>query len=182
MGNQFSFGGMTISNNIFFASNVADSFKFIVIKPYGVGHFIHGLSVMGNVFRAINGFIDRVEKVDTTFADLEFTRMRVIAFQGNTFHGVRDEVFNPATLEHTQATAASTWTANTASYLPFQGRARFVESVVLDGDLRNTSNGREYLAPSVNTGQGGDGRQIELGWGKPVKGKVRYLVRMDNPL
>ncbi|WP_458791161.1 glycosyl hydrolase family 28-related protein [Yoonia sp. MH D7] len=32
LGAQFSFGGMTIANNIFFASNVASSFKFIVIK------------------------------------------------------------------------------------------------------------------------------------------------------
>jgi len=182
LGNQFSFGGLTISNNIFFASNVADSFKFIVIKPYGVGHFIHGFSVIGNVFRSINGSIDRVEKVDTTFADLEFSRMRMVTFAGNTFHGVSEEVFNPASLNHTQSTAASTWTADSGPYLPFKGRARVVESVVADGSIRNSSNNVEYIAPSVETGQGTNGRDIKLIWGKAVKGSVRFVVRMDNPL
>ena len=182
LGNQFSFGGLTVSNNIFFASNVADSFKFIVIKPYGVGHFIHGFSVVGNVFRSINGSIDRVEKVDTTFADLEFSRMRMVTFAGNTFHGVSEEVFNPASLNHTQSTAASTWTVASEPYLPFKGRARVVESVVADGSIRNSSNNVEYIAPSVDTGQGSDGRDIKLIWGKAVKGSVRFVVRMDNPL
>ena len=134
LGNQFSFGGMTIGNNIFFASNVSASFKFIVIKPYGPNHFIHGLSVNANVFRSINGYIDRVEKVDTTFADLDYSRMRSVSFAGNTFHGVTDEVFNPAYLNHTQATAASVWTVETEPFLPFRGRARSVESVAIDGD------------------------------------------------
>ena len=170
------------SNNIFFASNVAASFKFLVIKPYGVGHFIHGFSVMGNVFRSINGYIDRVEKVDTTFADLDFSRMRMVNFSGNTFHGVSQEVYNPAFLEHTQGTAASTWTADTEPFLPFKGRARYVDSVCTDGVLQNSSNGSEYIAPSVATGQGTNKRDIKLTWGKSVKGTVRFIVRMDNPL
>ena len=182
LGSQFSFGGMTINNNIFFASNVAASFKFLVIKPYGVGHFIHGFSVMGNVFRSINGYIDRVEKVDTTFADLDFSRMRMVNFSGNTFHGVSQEVYNPAFLEHTQGTAASTWTADTEPFLPFKGRARYVDSVCTDGVLQNSSNGSEYIAPSVATGQGTNKRDIKLTWGKSVKGTVRFIVRMDNPL
>lgn len=182
LGNQFSFGGMTITGNIFFASNVAASFKFIVIKPYGPGHFIHGLGVVGNVFRSINGFIDRVEKIDTTFADLDYSRIRTVNFSGNTFHGVTDEVFNPASIDHNQATAASVWTADTEPYLPFRGRARYVESVAVDGDLRNSSNAVEYIAPSVETGQGTGNRSVKFGWGKAVKGRVRFVVRMDNPI
>ena len=182
LGNQFSFGGMTVTSNIFFASNVAASFKFIVIKPYGPGHFIHGFAVTGNTFRTINGYIDRIEKVDTTFADLEFNRMRTIDFSGNVFHGVTDEVFNPAYLTHTQSTASSTWTLDTEPYLPFRGRARFVDSVVASGTLRNSGNTAVYLAPSVDTGQGSNLREINLGWGTAVKGEVRYIVRMDNLL
>lgn len=182
LGNQFSFGGMTITGNIFFASNVAASFKFIVIKPYGPGHFIHGLGVVGNVFRSINGFIDRVEKIDTTFADLDYSRIRTVTFSGNTFHGVTNEVFNPASIDHDQVTAASVWTADTDPYLPFRGRARYVDSVAVDGDLRNSSNGVEYIAPSVETGQGTGNRAVKFGWGKAVKGRVRYVVRMDNPI
>lgn len=182
VGNQFSFGGLTITGNIFFAIDVAASFKFIVIKPFGVGHFIHGLAVVGNVFRAINGFIDRIEKIDTTIADIDYSRTRTINFSGNTFHGVTNEVFNPASIDHDQATAASVWTADTEPYLPFRGRARYVESVAVDGDLRNASNAVEYIAPSVETGQGTGNRSIKFGWGKPVKGRVRYVVRMDNPI
>ena len=182
LGNQFSFGGMTITCNMFFASNVAASFKYIVIKPYGPGHFIHGFSVTGNTFRTINGFIDGVETVDTTFADLEYSRMRTVDFSANTFHGVTNEVFNPAYLSHTQPTAAATWTLDTVPHLPFQGRARFVDSVVASGVLRNTANAPVYLAPSVETGQGSGNRQVQLGWGTAVKGEVRFIVRMDNPL
>lgn len=182
LGNQFSFGGMTITSNMFFASNVADSFKVIVIKPFGPGHFIHGFSVVGNTFWTVNGYIDGVEKVDTTFADLEFIRMRTVEFSGNAFHGIRNEVFNPATLSHVQSTAASTWTLDTEPYLPFEGRARFVDAVTARGTLRNGSNRPVYLAPFVDASQGADFRNVELGWGTPVKGEVRFTVRMDNPL
>lgn len=182
LGNQFSFGGMTITSNMFFASNVADSFKFIVIKPFGPDHFIHGLSVVGNTFRTINGFIDGVEKIDTTFADLEFSRMRAVVFSGNAFHGVRNEVPNPAVLTHDQDTAAATWTLQTEPFLPFEGRARFVDAVVANGTLRDESNVAVYLAPSVTPSQGADSRDVVLGWGAAVKGEVRYTVRMDNPL
>ena len=182
LGTQFSFGGMNVTNNMFFASNVATSFKFIVIKPYGPGHFIHGFSVTGNTFRVINGYIDRVENVDTTFADLEFSRMRTVDFTANAFHGVTNEVFNPAYLTHTQSTASSTWTLDTEPYLPFEGRARLVDSVVASGTLRNSGNSAIYVTPSVATSQGSNSRQVKLGWGSAVKGAVRYIVRMDNLL
>ena len=182
LGAQFSFGGVTMTGNMFFASNVAASFKFIVIKPFGPGHFIHGLGVTGNTFRTINGFIDGVEKIDTTFADLEFSRMRTVDFSANTFHGVTNEVFNPAYLTHTQSTAASTWTLETAPHLPFEGRARFVDAVIAEGTLRSEDNSAVYLAPSVEGGEGSDKRDVKLGWGAKTKGTVRYTVRMDNPL
>ncbi|HFQ15057.1 MAG TPA: right-handed parallel beta-helix repeat-containing protein, partial [Rhodobacteraceae bacterium] len=41
-GSEYSFGGLTITGNIFTASNVASYFSWIVIKPYGSGHFISG--------------------------------------------------------------------------------------------------------------------------------------------
>ena len=85
-------------------------------------------------------------------------------------------------LTHTQSTASSTWTLDTEPYLPFRGRARFVDSVVASGTLRNSGNTAVYLAPSVDTGQGSNLREINLGWGTAVKGEVRYIVRMDNPL
>jgi hypothetical protein len=85
-------------------------------------------------------------------------------------------------LNYTQATAAAAWTVNTEPYLPFGGRARSVESVVIEGTLRNTSNAAEYLNPSVEPGQGIAKRDVVFGWPKAVKGTIRYIVRMDNPL
>ena len=135
-GVQLSFGGLTLTGNIFTAIDVADWFNFIVVKPYGEGHFIHGLSVVSNVFRIINGSIDRVEHVDTTFADLDYSRMRMVNFSGNTFHAVNEQVFNPAFLTHTQSAASNTWIADTEPYLPFKGRARFVDAVTADGAIK----------------------------------------------
>jgi len=42
---ELSFGGLTIDGNVFMASNCADWFTWIVVKPYGSGHFLHGLHI-----------------------------------------------------------------------------------------------------------------------------------------
>lgn len=182
MGVQLSFGGLTITGNIFTAIDVADWFNFIVVKPYGPGHFIHGLSVVSNVFRTLNGSIDRVEHVDTTFADLDYGRMRMVNFSGNTFHAVNQQVFNPAYLTHTQTTAASTWVADTEPHLPFKGRARFIEQVCADGAIQDGSGSDHFAMPWADNNYGSDKRQVRFVWDKPVSGKLRYQVRMDNPL
>ncbi len=182
LGVQLSFGGLTLTGNIFTAIDVADWFNFIVVKPYGPGHFIHGLSVVSNVFRILNGSIDRVEHVDTTFADLDYGRMRMIDFSGNTFHAIGEQVFNPAFLTHTQSSASATWVADTEPHLPFKGRARFVDSVTADGAIQDGSNNDVFSMPWADNNYGSDQRQVRFVWDRAVKGKVRYQVRMDNPL
>ena len=182
LGVQLSFGGLTMTGNIFTAIDVADWFNFIVVKPYGPGHFIHGLSVVSNVFRIINGSIDRVEHVDTTFADLDYGRMRMIDFSGNTFHAVNEQVFNPAFLTHTQSTASTAWVADTEPRLPFRGRARFVESVTSDGAIETGGGTEIFEAPWVDSAYGVDQRQVRFVFDTAVTGKLRYQVRMDNPL
>ncbi len=182
LGVQLSFGGLTMTGNIFTAIDVADWFNFIVVKPYGPGHFIHGLSLVSNVFRILNGRIDRVEHVDTTFADLDYSRMRMINFSANTFHSIDEEVFNPAYLTHTQSSASSTWVADTEPSLPFMGRARFVDAVVPDGAIQTAGGSDVFEAPWVDSAHGPDQRQVRFVWGTPVKGKMRFQVRMDNPL
>jgi hypothetical protein len=102
---------------------VADWLNFIVIKPYGPGHFINGFAVVGNVFRSLNGRIDRVEHVDTTFADLDYGRIRSFEFSANTFHNVNELVSNPASLSFEQQTEAATWVMQTRNALPFEGYA-----------------------------------------------------------
>ncbi len=179
--NQFSFGGLTVTGNIFIATNVGAGFGFIVIKPFGSGHFVHGFSVVSNAFRVFNGNITRVDKVDTTFSDLDYDRMRVVTFEANSFHGINNPVFNPARLEHTQNTASRNWVADTEPALPFKGQARFVDAAVPSGAITTSSGGQIYEQPWADTNYGGDKRSVRFVWDTPVKGKLRYVVRMDNP-
>lgn len=120
--NQFSFGGLTITGNTFVVSNMVPSFAFIVITPHGPGHFIQGLSITDNVFRTFNGTIDRVDKVDTSFAALDPGRYRNIVVQANAFNGITTPVFNPTFVRHAQTGAAATWTIDPLGTLPFGGR------------------------------------------------------------
>ena len=180
--NEFSFGGLSLTGNIFTANDVATWFNWLVIKPYGPGHFIQGLSVQGNTFKSINGNVDRVETVDTSFADLDYTRSRNVVFEGNTFNGITQPTINPVTLEFAQATNASTWTLNVAEYLPFGGNARTVTSVVTEGDITNSGNQVTYNFPSAipNAGAGKD--LVQLKWPESCRGTVLVTARMDNPV
>ncbi len=180
-GNEFSFGGLTVTGNTFLVSNMTPGFNFLVVKPYGSGHFIQGLSVMGNVFKATNGKINRIEKVDTTFADLNYQRMRNILFQGNTFNNVDAYVANPVDITHTQGTAASRWVLTINTALPFNGWARNVESIIAKTALTNSNGARVMDMPWVETEQGTTRRQIAFNWGAAVKGSVSFRVRVDNP-
>ncbi len=181
MSSQFSFGALTITGNVFTANDVASWFNWIVIKPYGTGHFINGFSVIGNVFRTVNGNISRIDAVDTTFAGLDYSRMRNIVFAGNTFNGIDNETRNPMYVEHTQSTENRTWTAGTAGNLPFRGWARFVESVMPEGRLTSASNATIYEAPYVETEVGSSKQQFRMIFGTGVSGTVLANVRMDNP-
>ena len=182
MESQYSFGGLTISGNFFVSIDVAPWFNWIVIKPFGPGHFIHGLSVMGNVFRTLNGSIDRIESVDTTFADLNFNRMRNITFSGNVFHGINEEVRNPISMTHSQSTVSRTWVVDADQVLPFRGRARTIESVAPVGSLTNASGNAVYEAPWIDPQYGSDGRQFRVIYDSDLSGTIRASVRMDNPL
>lgn len=181
LGNQFSFGGLTITGNVFTTNDVAGWFNFIVIKPYGPGHYINGFSVISNVFRSLNGRIDRVENVDTSFADLDYSRTRRLTFSGNVYHNVNEPAHNPMSLTHNQGSEASTWVMNTKGYLPFDGPAKYVDGVMPDGAVTTSSGTRIYDCPYAEPEQGTGGRSINLRWSRSVKGKVRYQVRMDEP-
>ena len=180
LGNQFSFGGLAITGNIFTTNDVASWFNFIVIKPYGPGHYINGFSVISNVFRSLNGRIDRVDSVDTTFADLDFGRTRKLEFTGNIYHNVNEPAHNPMYLTHLQASEASTWTMDTDTYLPFGGQAKIVESVLPVGAVTNASGARVLELPWAEGEKGSDRRSVQINWSQPVKGTVRYQVRMDE--
>lgn len=176
----FSFSSMDITSNIFLSGEVATSFSYILIKPYGAGHFINGLNVAGNRFRSINGYVDRVERVDTSFADLNFTRMRNIRFTGNSFHGVSKPVTNPYILETEQNSNEQTWVIETGAGLPFEGRSLSVDAVIVRGGVRNAGNALNYDNPFVRAQQGPNADQVHVVWSEPVRGKIAVTTRMDN--
>jgi hypothetical protein len=180
--NEYSFGGATFTSNIFVASNAPSWFSWIVIKPYGVGHFIQGLSVTGNTFNTFSGIVDRIDKIDDSIAPLDRSRARNILFEGNTFNGVTFLTINPVVLEFNQASNAQTWTLNVADYLPFDGFARTVSSVIAKGDILNASNATTFAFPSVATNVGANQDLVQLKWPETCRGKVVVTARCDNPV
>jgi hypothetical protein len=180
--NEYSFGGLTITGNIFTVSDVASWFSWIVVTPYGEDHFIQGLSVQGNTFKSLNGSIDRVEQVDTTFAELNNARMRNIVFSGNSFNGINSTSFNPVCLDFTQSSSSSNWTLDPSAYLPFEGWSRTVSSVVFDGALTDNSGDIISTMPYVTTAYGTDANQVRLSFPQATQGTVQLTVRMDNPI
>ncbi|EEW24591.1 glycosyl hydrolase family 28-related protein [Rhodobacter ferrooxidans] len=180
--NELSFGGLTITGNIFMASGVAPSFRWLVVTPRGPGHFINGLSVTGNTFRCINGSIDRVEKVDTTQASLDFSRFRNVVFSANTFNAVNQLTISPVTIEHAQVTPATTWVVDGAAFLPFEGWARNVQAITAEGSITTVSNVVRYDMPYAQVEQGASKGQVNLKWPADVKGKVQVTLRCDTPV
>ena len=178
---SFSFGGLTITGNIFTVNDVASHFRWIVVTPRGPGHFLHGLSVTDNVFRTLNGNIDRVEKVDETFATLDGGRTRVLDFSANAFHGVSQITVSPLIIQHDQASVADTWAVEAGPFLPFGCRARNVTSLVTEGAITNASNVTQWVMPHVLTERGPDKTQIQVRWPAAVKGRALLTIRCDNP-
>lgn len=178
-GGGFSFGALSITDNVFLSGDVAPWFAYVVIKPFGVGHSITGLNVTGNKFRSINGVIDRAERVDTSFSDLDMTRGKNVLFAGNTFHNVTTPTYNPLRVTHDQNSAASTWSVTTEGRLPFGGRCRSVEAVVATSRLRNASGQTVWATPYVGLEQGSNGDEIDLHWETALTGDVTVTVRMD---
>lgn len=178
---QPPFGGLTMTGNTFLCSHTVANFSWIVIKPYGSGHSLQGLTVMGNVFKSLYSLIDRVERVDTTFADLDATKMRNVRFEGNTFNGVKTPTANPLSISHSQNTAAARWVVATGGALPFDGRSMKVEAVVAEGAIQTAAGARNTDLPSITTGQGSARNQVVLDFSQPVRGTMALRVRMDQP-
>ena len=176
----FSFSAMNIADNIFLSGDVAPWFSYIVIKPHGVGHYLNGVNITGNRFRSINGSIDRAERVDTSFADLDFTRFKHVNVEGNTFHSITKQVANPLRVRHTEGSNAQTWDVTMNGELPFGARARYVDSIVALGKIQNAQNTAVHSVPYVVAEQGANGDEVKLVWDQAVRGKVAVSVRIDT--
>ncbi|TQS73150.1 right-handed parallel beta-helix repeat-containing protein [Rhodobacteraceae bacterium] len=180
-GSEYSFGGLTVTGNTCVALNVAPWFRWFSIKPYGSGHFIQGLNISNNVFKALNGTVDQIEQVDTSFADLDYGRMRNVLIEGNTFNGITKFTASPVVLELNQSTAQATWVLDAGDYLPFGGWARNVESITAEGMVRDQSSERVTAMPYALVEQGARKQEVRLNWPTPAKGRVQVRLRMDAP-
>ncbi len=176
----FSFSAMSITDNIFYSSEVAPWFSYIVIRPHGAGHFLNGVIVTGNKFRSTSGSISRAERVDTTFADLNADAHLNVTFENNTFHGVTKKVANPLRLRHAQNSVAQAWTISSQGQLPFGGKARSCDAVTALAPLKNSFGSIKFAAPYVELEQGTAGNQIRLRWPEAVSGTVSAIMRMER--
>ena len=177
----FSFSGVSIVGNHFFASDVAPWFRWIVIAPKGSGQYIHGLSVSDNTFRTINCTVDRAEGVDTTNGTLDYGRFRNVTFATNAFNGVAQIAMSPLTIEHTQASVANTWVIDSGPFMPFASRARNTVSLVAEGAVLNSAGAAQFVMPYVANEQGTNRNQVNVYWPAPVRGRVLATIRCDNP-
>lgn len=181
-GSSYTFGGLTISGNLFLYADPSPAFRFITVSPKGSGHSLNGLVVSNNVFRSSQAALERVEMVDTSNGTLNTGSFRNVVFANNTFTGVSQATVSPIYVEHTQNTASATWVVDATAYLPFTGRSRNVEAVVLEGPLRNAANVVQWAQPYVEVEQGAGNRLVNLQWPTAVKGRAMVTVRCDNPL
>lgn len=178
---EFSFGGVTITGNIFLAIDVASNFNWIRLKPMGSGHHIAGLHVTNNVFKCFGNNINRIESVDESFASLDNWRFRDVTFESNAYAGVNQRTLSPAPLEFTQSGNQKTWTLDPSAYLPFSGNARTVTAVTCEGEILNGSGQVVTAQPYVKVNQGANENLVQLVWPEACHGTVQVTVRVDKP-
>ncbi|PTX54793.1 pectate lyase-like protein [Litoreibacter ponti] len=178
---EFSFGSLSIVGNIFTSMGAASFFRFLVIKPYGTGHFVNGLNVSGNTFKSINGNIERVDKLDDSIATLNFTRFRNVNWTGNTYHAVDQWTISPTTQSFTEDSPQETWDCDFSDWMPFGARARNVTDVTPVGPLRNSNNVKQYLSGYSDPEEGATGGEVKIIWPSAVKGRINVTARCDNP-
>ncbi|WP_171130759.1 MULTISPECIES: glycosyl hydrolase family 28-related protein [unclassified Ruegeria] len=177
---SFSFSALSITDNVFYCSDVAPWFSYIVVRPYGSGHFLNGLTVTGNTFRTNAGNITRVDRVDTTFAGLDKDRYANVTFDNNTFHGITTFCANPLRIRHVQSSNAKGWTIGSGGRLPFGGKARSCDSVVSLSRMRNNLNADTFYSPYVELAQGSSGNNVKLQWPEAVRGTVSVTMRVEQ--
>ena len=178
---QFSFGGLTITGNIFTANGVGPWFRWLRVKPYGTGHFVSGLTCSHNTFRALNGKVDRIEEVDTTYGSLNLQRMVNVVFEANAFAGVTQATVNPAILSFQQSSAERVWEIGFGAEFPFGAGARTCTAIVARGKIRDAGGSAIYTMPYADTFKGADSNEVHVNWSEPAKGTIQITARMDNP-
>ncbi len=175
-----SFSGLTIANNVFLSGNAANWFSFIVVKPYGAGHHIQGMTVTGNGFLSYGTTLDRVERVDASIAPLNLAATGQLRFSGNYYQGVTVQSQNPLPIDHSETTHAATWAIDAVQQLPFGGPITGVSGVVLHEGLSDQSGAMVFSVPQVATRQGDDQDLLYLHWPIPSAGRVSLRAHLGH--
>ncbi|MCF6273857.1 MAG: right-handed parallel beta-helix repeat-containing protein [Rhodobacteraceae bacterium] len=175
-----AFGALSITGNIFVVSNVAAWFSYLRLAPYGNGHNIDGIAVIGNTFKTLGSdTIEKVDSVDTSNGSFNHSVTKNVAFKGNNFVGVSKRTENPACIKLTQSAANTAWSYSHADKVPFGGEVRSVSSWSANGPIRNGSNTITYDCPYFSTGLGAAGDAIEVNWSGARKGMIHLELRCD---
>ncbi|MEM0977139.1 MAG: glycosyl hydrolase family 28-related protein [Pseudomonadota bacterium] len=178
--NTYSFGGITVTGNYFSASNVENWFSWIQVAPYGTGHFLNGLTISDNVFKISDGpWIDRVERVNTTYADLNHSLANNVVMEGNNFFKISYRASNPLRVKFDEGSAKSTWTKDVENEVPFGGQIHHVESFAPDGPLQSGSGTVRSDLPYFET-TGSSSTTLNVKWPASTKGVLYCSVRCDS--
>ncbi|MGB0497411.1 MAG: glycosyl hydrolase family 28-related protein [Rubricella sp.] len=181
-GSGLPFGNVTITGNIFTASDIPFWFTYIRLAPHAAGRPIDGIAVIGNAFKTIGGdTILRVDGVDTARGTIDHTQTRDVTFIGNSYESVAIRTEAPLRLRHQQTSEAAAWTVATGGRLPFEGRARWVGAITAEGQIRDGSQ-TVHALPWWEGEIGSDGSSVRLHWPSGVSGAVAVEIRTDRPL
>lgn len=178
------FGTISLTGNIFTASDVPSWFTYFRLAPYGNNHGIDGVTVSGNAFKTIGsgGPIDRIESVDTTEGTLDNVDFTDILFEGNSYDAVNERTESPAIVAVSQSSTDNSWSVNVGAKMPFEGRALSVDFVTPQGAVHNGSNAPHFGTPIATPNTGAGGKNVRIDWSEPVKGKVHLAARVDKPV
>ncbi len=179
--NTVPFGALSITGNIFLVSSVPTWFTYIRLSPYGNGHHIDGVSVVGNTFKVIGGsVIDRVESVDASNGGFDFSLTRNVIFQGNNFEEVSNRTENPAYVEVNQPSAAVSWTYSHADKVPFGTQVRGVTGWSAVGQIQDGGGVASYDTPYFTTASGAAGDEVIVNWSAARRGTLQLTLRCDT--
>lgn len=175
------FGALSINGNIFVVSDTPSWFTFIRLSPYGSGHHIDGISVIGNTFKDIGaGTVDRVESVVTSNGSIDHSLTKNIVFYGNSFEDIIFKTENPAYVDVSQVSVSTTWSYSHAAKVPFGGQVLGVVGWSAIGPIRDAANATQFDAPYFSIAQGGAGNSVSVSWPTARKGRLHLSLRSDS--
>lgn len=173
------FETLSLTGNIFTSSDTPAWFTYIRLAPYGAGHTIDGISVIGNTFKTIgSGTIDRVEGVDTSEGSFDHGATKAVTFTGNSFDSVVERTESPAVVRVTTAGVSNSWSVDLSAKLPFGGQALGVDAVMPQGDILDGGGVPQFVQPAA---QLAGNSNVAIKWPTAVSGTVHMVARVDLP-